>query len=224
MTSARAIGEIVRDGIDFDVKNWGGVQMADRNLLDIADSLFALLESREIPYLLVGGIAMLSYTEGRNTQDIDFIFSRKDFDRFPELTLNEENRDFARGEFCSLQIDCLLTGKKLFKKVLAKFGTRRQFGNLDIACATVEGLILRKSYALPSLYRQGQMGRASLYEGDITQLLLAYRVDLPPLLKELAKHLLPSDLDEVRDVLDEIQGRVARMKRRAQRDRAEDAD
>jgi hypothetical protein len=88
---------------------------------------------------------------------------------------------------------------------------------VEIECVTVEGLVVLKLYALPSLYRQGQMGRASLYEGDITQLLLGYEVKLTPLLGVLKKHVLGRNMEEVRDILEEIQGRVARMKRRSQR-------
>ncbi|MGD1901226.1 MAG: hypothetical protein ACFB9N_03195, partial [Geitlerinemataceae cyanobacterium] len=161
-------------------------------------------------------VSFLSVNQGRNTQDIDFIFSRKDLDRLPELTLTDESCDFARGNLQSLQIDGRLTGNKLFKRVLTQHKIRRTFGNIEIDCATVEGLILLKLYALPSLYRQGQMGRASIYEGDITQLLLSYDVSPKPLLEELAQHLLASDLEEVTDILAEVQARVARMKRRLQ--------
>jgi len=60
---------------------------------------FDLLESRQIDYLLVGGIALLNYIEGRNTQDIGFIITRVDVSKMPEVKLTEENRDFARGRY-----------------------------------------------------------------------------------------------------------------------------
>jgi hypothetical protein len=213
----KSVGEIVVNGIRFDVKNWDNELMADQNLLNTADDFFSLLESRKISYLLVGGIAMLSYVEGRNTQDVDFIFSRQDLERLPELVLCDESRDFARGDFRSLQIDCLLTKNKLFKYVLERYRSRRRFGSIEVECVTVEGLIVLKLYALPSLYRQGQMGRASLYEGDITQLLLGYEVELTPLLGVLKKHVLGRNMEEIQDILEEIQGRVTRMKRRSLR-------
>ncbi|MGD1903768.1 MAG: hypothetical protein ACFB9N_16190 [Geitlerinemataceae cyanobacterium] len=65
----RSVGAIVRDGITFDVKNWNDPPMVDRNLLQTADTLFTLLQTRQISYLLVGGIALLSYIEGRNLID-----------------------------------------------------------------------------------------------------------------------------------------------------------
>lgn len=213
----KSVGEIVVNGIRFDVKNWDNELMTDQNSLNTADDFFSLLESRKISYLLVGGIAMLSYVEGRNTQDVDFIFSRQDLERLPELVLCDESRDFARGDFRSLQIDCLLTKNKLFKYVLERYRSRRRFGSIEVECVTVEGLIVLKLYALPSLYRQGQMGRASLYEGDITQLLLGYEVELTPLLGVLKKHVLGRNMEEIQDILEEIQGRVTRMKRRSLR-------
>ena len=39
--------------------------MSDSALLDAVDRLFGLLEDRGIEYLLVGGIALLQYVEGR---------------------------------------------------------------------------------------------------------------------------------------------------------------
>ncbi|RMF70187.1 MAG: hypothetical protein D6742_00810 [Cyanobacteria bacterium J069] len=47
-------------------------------LLKTVDRLFEELDSSGAPYLLVGGIAMLTYVEGRNTEDIDLIMRRPD--------------------------------------------------------------------------------------------------------------------------------------------------
>ena len=47
----------------------------------------------------MGGIALLNYIEGRNTQDIGFIITRVDVSKMPEVKLTEENRDFARGRY-----------------------------------------------------------------------------------------------------------------------------
>ncbi|NEQ40500.1 MAG: hypothetical protein F6K40_31420 [Okeania sp. SIO3I5] len=131
----------------------------------------------------------LSYIEGRNTQDIDLILSRQDLDNLSEIKITEENKDFIRGNFNQLQIDIWLTQNKLFKTILQQFVTEREFGNRLIRCVTVEGLIILKLYALPSLYRQGKFDRASIYENDLLLLLLNYQVDLPPLLKLVSKHL-----------------------------------
>ncbi|AMW30624.1 MULTISPECIES: hypothetical protein [Oscillatoriophycideae] len=206
-----AIGEIIRNGILFDVKNWSKAMPERDVFFQTVELLFNTLADRNINYLLVGGVALLSYVEGRNTQDIDLILARSDLDVLPEVVINDEDKDLIRGLFDSLQIDIFLTQNKLFKEVLEQFSIDRQFGSRIIRCATVEGLVLLKCYALPSLYRQGQFSRASIYENDILLLLLNYSVDLENLLKILSAHLLPSDLTEVDRIIEEIQSRIRRF-------------
>lgn len=208
-----AISQIVTNGIIFDLKNWQSNLMDAKKIFDDVEDLLNRLEQGNINYLLVGGVALLSYIEGRNTQDIDFILSRQDLDSLSEIEITDENNDFIRGKFNQLQIDILLTQNKLFKTILQKFVTKREFGKRIIRCVTVEGLITLKLYALPSLYRQGNFNRASIYENDILLLLLNYQVDLPPLLKLLSKHLLTSDLEEIKEILADIQAKIQRFSR-----------
>jgi len=75
----------------------------------------------------------------------------------------------------------------------------------------VIGLLVLKCYALPSLYRQGQFSRASIYENDILLLLLNYSVDLDRVVNILSDYLLASDLSEVEIILDDIQRRIQRF-------------
>jgi hypothetical protein len=110
-----AIGEVIQNGILFDMKNWDNAPPNVDRLPEAIDQLFDLLAQRKIGYLLVGGIALLSYVEGRNTQDIDFILAKADLESIPEITIAEVNKNFARGLFGNLQIDCLLTENALFQ-------------------------------------------------------------------------------------------------------------
>jgi hypothetical protein len=208
-----AINEIVKNALVFNLKNWEKKRLNTNDLLDVVESLFSTLEKCEVNYLLVGGVALLSYIEGRNTQDIDLILSRQDLQVLPELQILDENNDFIRGNFKDLQIDILLTQNNLFKTVLLQFLTERKFGERVIRCVTVEGLILLKLYALPSLYRQGKFDRVSIYENDILLLMLNYNVDTESILTLLKKHILKSDLEEVQEVLVDIQGRIKRFYR-----------
>ena len=82
---AVAIGEIIRNGILFDVKNWSTTMPTEDDFLKSAEMLFDTLTQRKINYLLVGGVALLSYVEGRNTQDIDLILARSDLEALPEI-------------------------------------------------------------------------------------------------------------------------------------------
>jgi len=206
-----AIGEIIRNGILFDVKNWSSLMSDGYDFFQTVEQLFDRLTEREIPYVLVGGVALLSYVEGRNTQDIDLILDRAYLDSLPEIGIQNENKDFIRGTFEGLQVDLLLTQNKLFRKLSQKFVTEQRFGNRQVRCVTVIGLLVLKCYALPSLYRQGQFSRASIYENDILLLLLNYSVDLDRVVNILSDYLLASDLSEVEIILDDIQRRIQRF-------------
>jgi methyl-accepting chemotaxis protein len=213
---AVSMGEVIKNGVLFDMKNWAGNLSNAEQLADIIERLFSILAERKIDYILVGGIALLSYIEGRNTQDIDFILAKSDLNMLPEIIVTDENSDIIRGKYEALQIDILLTDNKLFKLIRDKYAAERNFGNRIIRCATVEGLLLLKFFALPSLYRQGDFNRISIYEGDITQLLLNYDVDLAKILKILSKYLLASDIKELEDTALDIQRRIKRFYRQNQ--------
>ncbi|MEP6699024.1 MAG: hypothetical protein ABJB09_04770, partial [Verrucomicrobiota bacterium] len=82
-----------------------------------------------------------------------------------------------------------------------------------VRCATPQGLILLKLYALPSLYRHGQIARAKIYEGDIGSLLAAFpETDTEKLLGVLSEHdVSNSDVSELRNILAEQQPRTRRF-------------
>jgi hypothetical protein len=206
-----AIGEIVKNGIVFDLKNWQKGMSNPDKFVQFIENIFDTLAERRINYLLVGGLALLSYVEGRNTQDIDLILAKSDLEAFPEIAILEENNDFIRGKFGDLIIDVLLTQNQLFDKIIQQFATIRQFGGKNIRCVTVEGLIILKFYALPSLYRQGEFERVSIYENDILLLLLNYSVDLERVFQILSDYLLLSDLEEVKSIAKEIELRIKRF-------------
>jgi hypothetical protein len=209
-----AIGEIVRNGVVFDMKNWNGNVASEDSLPQVVDRLFDLLDQRQISYLLVGGVALLSYVDGRNTQDVDFILARQSLSELPELVVAEEDQNFARAAFEQLQVDLLLTKNPLFKLVLQNYSTERLFGDRTIYCVTVEGLVLLKLYALPSLYRQGQFDKVSIYESDITLLMLRYPVDVDALATILKRYILATDWVELEQIIDDIQARMARFQQR----------
>jgi len=173
--------------------------------------LFTLLHERQIAYVLVGGIAMLHYVQGRNTEDIDLILSVSSLQKLPEIALISQDANFARGTFETLQIDFLLTRNPFFAMVQRRYATVHAFRERDIPCATVEGLLLLKLYALPSLYRQGNFVRVGLYENDIATLIHAYQPDLEVLFVVLAPHFSASDMTALQDIVADIQQRIARF-------------
>jgi hypothetical protein len=205
------IGKVVRNALLFDLANPREKTVSDSSILETVERLFSLLDERKIDYLLVGGIALLQYVEGRNTEDIDLILAPSSLGELPEIDLLEQDSSFARGLFTGLQIDLLLTSNPLFEIVTRRYGTVRSFVEREIPCATVEGIIVLKLYALPSLYRQGNLVRAALYETDLLTLIHQYRPDLEPLFRELAPHVSPTDLAALRKIVAEIQERIARF-------------
>ena len=206
------IGQVIHNAVVFDFKQWSGSAMNSDSLPQAIDHLFALLEQRRIDYVLVGGIALLTYIEGRNTQDIDLIMAVSALQELPEIAVTRCDLYFTRGQFEGLQIDLLLTENLLFEQVRQQYVTTRHFHERDIPTATVAGLLLLKLYALPSLYRQGDFARVGIYENDIATLLYDYPTPMAPLLEELARHLPATDMAEVRTIVAEIEQRIARFR------------
>src|SRR4030067_3291775 len=118
------IGSVLRNAVTFNFKNSPEVLMNADSLLAQVEQLFNLLESRKVDYVLVGGVALLTYVEGRNTQDIDLIMALPSLQKLPEIQILGQEQDFLRGDFEGLQIDILLTRNPLFAEVHKKYVTR----------------------------------------------------------------------------------------------------
>ena len=111
------IGQVVRNAVLFNFKNSIGRPVNEQVLLQSVDNLFKLLEKRKIEYVLVGGIALLQYIEGRNTEDIDLIVALSALKQLPEVTILSQDDYFAQGKLADLKIDFLLTKNRLFQYV-----------------------------------------------------------------------------------------------------------
>ena len=206
------IGEVLHDAWAFDPKTWHGHQMGvAEDVTPVVELLFDLLEERHIDYALVGGLAVLHYLPGRNTKDIDLIMAPSGLDALPEVTVKSRYETFANARFAGVRLDLLLTNNPLFAKVLRAYTAVEQVDDRPIPCATVEGLVLLKLYALPSLNRRDDYVRIGLYENDIATLLHAYRPALEPLLAELGRHLGASDLAAVKKIVPELKRRFSRL-------------
>ena len=189
--------------------------MNSDSLIETVGRFFTLLGERQIDYVLVDGIALLQYVEGRNTEDIDLIMAVSALERLPELRVETRDVDFACGKFDDLRVDLLLTSNPLFEEVQQRFTTVKHFVEYVIPCATVEGLVLLKLYSLPSLYRQGNFTRVGLAENDIATLIHIHHPPLQPILEVLANYLSPSDMAQVNQIVEEIQQRLERFRERS---------
>jgi len=210
--SSVQIGKVIRNAVVFNVKNWLGGMMNSDSLIQSVQDFFALLEQRKIDYVLVGGIAILRYVEGRNTQDLDLLMAASSLEKLTELKISSQDMYFVRANYNELQIDILLTQNPLFEKVHSDYSKVERFLDRNIPLATVEGLLLLKLYALPSLYRQGNFARVGIYENDIATLLHDYQPDVPSLLSELSNYVNENDFAEIKSVVSDIQNRIKRFK------------
>jgi hypothetical protein len=210
--SSTQIGDVIRNAVVFNIKNWLGGMMNSDSLIQSVQDFFSLLEQRKIDYVLVGGIAILHYIEGRNTQDLDVLMAVSALEKLPELKIQNQDLYFVRASYNELQIDILLTQNPLFKKVHSQYSKVENFLDRNIPLATVEGLLLLKLYALPSLYRQGNFARVGIYENDIATLLHDYQPNMSPLWSELSQYVNERDLAEIKGVVTDIQNRIKRFK------------
>ena len=211
-TSPRVhIGEVIRNAVVFNPENPQDLLMNSDILINTVARFFALLQERQIDYVLVGGIALLQYVEGRNTEDIDLIMAVSGLERLPELQLETRDIDFARCRFGDLRVDVLLTSNPLFDEVRRRYTTSKRFVEQEIPCATVEGLILLKLYALPSLYRQGNFTRVGLFENDVATLMHLHNPPVESLLNELPSYLSNNDMMQIKHIVEEIQQRIRRF-------------
>jgi predicted nucleotidyltransferase len=210
--SSVQIGNVIRNAVVFNIKNWPGGMMNSDSLNQSVQDFFTLLEQRKIDYVLVGGIAVLRYVEGRNTQDLDLLMAVSSLEKLPELKISSRDMYFVRANYKELQIDILLTQNPLFKEVHEKYSKIERFLDRSIPLATVEGLLLLKLYALPSLYRQDNFARVSIYENDIATLLHYYQPNVAPLLSELSNYVNENEFAEIKTVVSDIQNRIKRFK------------
>jgi len=213
MNSIQQIAAVLHDAYFFDPKNWSS-RMSYPNLPQIVDTikrLFNQLNEQNSSYLLVGGVAMLNYVNGRNTKDVDLIINDEVLVTLSGINVLSKNQNFVRASYDGIQLDLLLAQNQLFRQVQQKYKTEIYWDDLKISCATPMGLVILKFYALPSFYLQRQFDRASLYESDILQLLCHHSVDLESAIREVEPHLTLYDCAEIRKIAQEIQKRMMRM-------------
>ncbi len=175
------------------------------SLPDDIESFLSILDSQRIDCILVGGIALLHYVEGRNTDDLDIIIATDELNRIPEIVIDDSNDMFARCKYRQLQVDVLKSEQSFFAMVKSNHTQEAQFLGHNLKIATEHGLALLKLFALPSMYRQHNHSRVRLYEGDLASLLETGKTDKISLLNDLKNHLPANDLSELGKILDELQ-------------------
>ena len=213
-TDKACIKEIIYSANAFNTRNWfNDYKMNADNLPKSVDKFLKLLSQNKIDIVIVGGIALLSYMQDRNTQDLDLIISKADFYKIsPSLKVLESDDNFANCEtFDGLKVDFLFTDNAIFNYVKKAFCQQRAYQEGVFYIATVEGLVLMKLYAWADLYLNGNLfndkfllTKSLRYKNDIEVLLLNYEIDLIPLKRILKKNLEASKFDLVENLIKQL--------------------
>ena len=208
------IKEIIYAANAFNTQNWmNGHKMNPDNLPKSVDNFLKLLAQNKIDIVIVGGIALLSYMQDRNTQDLDLIISKSDFAKIsPVLNVLESDDNFANCETLDgLKVDFLFTDNAIFNYVKKVFCQKRIYQEGSFFIATVEGLVLMKLYAWADLYLNGKLfndkyflTKSLRYKNDIEVLLLNYEVNLIPLKNILKKNLEASKFELVENLIKDL--------------------
>src|SRR5580700_5713251 len=121
--SLRRVAQVLLDAWEADPRRWMGApaelregpsQSTRMPVPQDALDLFRSLAERRVDYLLVGGMAMLTYVKGRNTKDVDLLLSLDAPHKIPELEIRDRQDFFARAQFRSVRVDLLFTFNPLF--------------------------------------------------------------------------------------------------------------
>ena len=85
-----AIDTVLRNALIFRFRNWRENAMPDTSSPNVARRFLQFLCDRNIDYALVGGVALLNYVEGRNTENIDLIMGAGRWRKRRRLWWNRE--------------------------------------------------------------------------------------------------------------------------------------
>jgi len=180
--------------------------------------LFSILAARKIPFMLVGGMAMNCYIPERLTRDIDLIMAKKDLQALPEVKLHHETNSFGNGQYKSIPVDILFAEDRFFRTIKEHFSVALKLAEQTIDCATVDGLLAMKLYALPSLYVQGNLTKVQRYEKDLIYLLNAEKTaNVDRAMEAVKPHVSDAQLTELNNIIKEIERVRSQQQERAQR-------
>jgi hypothetical protein len=202
----RDLSSVVRDASVFGPDFRGD----EKSLAAALRFLLESLAEEGIPHVLVGGLALLQHVPGRNTRDVDLIVAPGDASTIAGFIEEERNEWFATGRVGPLRVDLLFTANPLFALVAAAHGMPMEFHGVTLQVATPFGMVLLKLFALPSLYRQGDIARAKLYEADLQSLCLAHSIDDVAVLDLLSRYMSESDVNALRQIMTEIRESLRR--------------
>ena len=139
-------------------------------------------EERSLPYLLIGGLAVVEHGYGRTTDDIDFMICRPDRPAWVELFASVGYRPWHNGgSFMQfepvagrgLPLDTMLTNESTFTQLHAG-AVRRPVMGVEVPLPSLSHLLALKFHAIR--HTRGSRGMKDM--GDVASLIEVNRVDV----------------------------------------------
>jgi hypothetical protein len=153
-------------------------------------TIAARAAERSLPFLIAGGHAVIAHGYARNTFDLDLIITRKDRDRWTELTLALGYSFYRDGPTFlqfnaqtsqALPLDLMLVNDDTFAKMLSE-AVQAPASAGEARIVSLRHLLALKCHAV----KHGHKGRIVKDADDVIRLVQANRLDPnEPALREL---------------------------------------
>lgn len=177
--SQLAICQSLYDANAFNTQSWrDGFKNNLEMLPKAVFNFLSLMDTLEVDFCIVGGIAYLAYIQDRNTKDLDILISVNELKKItPHLVITSQDVNFVNAEFQDMRIDFLKTSNSLFAHVKKSETTVYEFAEGKFPIATIRGLILMRFDAIVDLYQKGNFNKAIRYENDLQFLTINYEIE-----------------------------------------------
>jgi hypothetical protein len=139
-------------------------------LIDTVKLVLQTLDTHQIPYAVIGGLAVSHHAVPRLTQDVDLVVAMEDATRFRALFPNCYQRGTAVVEVYEIEgtrVD-VLPAKLRYQRAVVKNAVQGTIEGTPARVASVRDLILLKMFAAPS---RPELTARRQDEADITGLL-----------------------------------------------------
>jgi hypothetical protein len=149
--------------------------------MTIPEVLKACGQQTKLPFLVIGGYAVIAHGYQRNTADLDILIRRRDLDTWLDALAKLEyvpigmHQTFAQFESKTgnIDLDLMLVSDDTFDKMCAQ-SKAAQFGDTSASIPSIEHLIALKLHAL----KQNLSHRRILDFDDVTNLVLKNGINL----------------------------------------------
>ena len=139
-------------------------------LIDTVKRVLRTLDEHNIPYAVIGGLAVSHHAVPRLTQDVDLIVATEDTGKFRSLFPNCYQRGTAINEVYEIEgtrVD-VLPAKLRYQRAVVKNAVTGQIQGTPAKLACVRDLILLKMFAAPN---RPELDARRADEADMTSLL-----------------------------------------------------